>query len=178
MTETYKVRIVGPGINVDRQISESQANHLLVSLLTPHAPVHVPSNQGSREPTPQIDAGTHEGEGDSIAEYLSAVSAKTSPEKIAAIGVFLQRHRKMSSFGRDNLEIEFPAAGESVPKNLHRDIKNTIRERWIAVRPGEKGAYYVTKTGIQAVNSKFQMGTKAKSSNSRRRKIEVTAKAS
>jgi hypothetical protein len=164
MTDLYKVSIKGPGINVERKVSEVQANQLLVALVTGRTP---PKEGGP--------PGSQEIEADSIAEYLGAASAKSAPERITAIGAFLTRYRDRKSFNREDLETAFQDAAESVPKNLHRDIKNTVREGWIAPRPGEKGLYYVTKTGLQAVNDNFQRGSKRTITGAKGRKTAQTA---
>ena len=170
MTDKYKVSIKGPGINVDRGVSEAQASQLLIALLTGRAPATTSAAHGLRESKLSSDASVQSIDSDSIAEYLGATSAKISPEKIAAIGSFLKHRRNKTSFNRDDLEASFLEAAESIPKNLPRDIKNAVRSRWIAPKPGEKGVYYVTGTGFKAVNSGFRVDSKREPAGTRRRK--------
>jgi hypothetical protein len=167
MSEEYKVSISGPGVNVERTVVEELANRLLVALVTGH----VPALHGGGGKEQQGGGATDDvSESDSLAGFISGAQANTIPEKIAAIGAFLKKHEKRESFDRGVLESAFPNAGESVPKNLPRDLKLAVRAGWIAPRPGQKGSYFVTGAGVNAVGNRFEGSRKRKGGGTKRRK--------
>ncbi|SRR6266566_3793094 len=151
MSDKYKVTIHGPGIDVDKDVSEERANQLLLALLSGKTP----TIEGVRQAVPETDI-----EADSLAGYLTASGALTGPAKITAIGAFLKQKRATASFSTETLESSFEDAAEAVPKNIPRDLKKAVRAGWVARKPGEKGSYYVTGAGLKAVSSKFASSAK------------------
>jgi hypothetical protein len=176
MADGFKVSIKGPGINVEREVPEAQANALLVALLTGKPPA--PSGDPSHPPASKANASTGgapgalttDVEADSLAGYLAAANARTGPEKITCIGAYLKKYEKVESFDRSALEERFPAAGESVPKNLPRDLKEAVRRGWIASKVGEAGTYYVTGSGLKAISGHFEGASTRKGAARRKKK--------
>jgi len=91
----------------------------------------------------------------SVREFLNGSDAKRSPDKIAAIGVYLKDHNHKDLFTKDDVQKGFEDAGEPVPGNLPRDVKWAVKAGWIAPKSGAAGQYYVTNTGRDAVAKKF-----------------------
>jgi hypothetical protein len=172
MAEQYHVKITGPGINVERDIPEPLAQKLLVAALTGEAKDLGQPAAGHRG-IPGAGHGrpsgaSEEEHADSVANYLAAAQAASIPQKITAIGNYLKKYRNKATFTQDDLEQGFEDAADSVPKNLSRDLKDTVRSGWIAAKQGEKGAYYVTGSGTKAVGAKFEGHGKGRKRGTRR----------
>lgn len=176
MTQPYKIKLTGPGLNVDRAISESLAQQIVVMSMG-GAPIPGVTSHGGAAAPASPRGVTHDV---SIAEYLNASQAKRSPDKIAAIAVYLRDHAGKSTFAISDLKKGFEDAAEGIPGNLPRDINWTKRLGWIAPKAGQRGAYYVTGTGAQAVASKFSADVVKKTGISRgkRRAKGIKAKTS
>lgn len=157
--DTYKVSISGAGLTLEREVPAHVGEQVVVLILSGKP------GQLSEAPVPGIGRTNAPGGGNppsdeahgavSIREYLDERGAKRNPDKITAIGCYLNEHRSQESFNRADLETMFQEAAEAVPKNIPRDLKWATRVGWIAPRPKEKGTYYVTATGMDAVNQKF-----------------------
>jgi hypothetical protein len=156
--ETYKVSIKGPGLALERQVPKTISDQLVVLLLTGNPPrvIIPPAGTGNRHVTTALAGDTVKAvEQDlSIREYLDSTNAKRVPDKITAIGAYLGQGGK-ADFTKTDLVSSFEAASESVPKNLGRDLRWTSKAAWIAARTGKKDAWYVTKSGHQAIKAKF-----------------------
>lgn len=150
--EGFKVRLEGPGLTIDREISKAVADQIVLVLVTGQAPVAPRGGVGNPA---RHHAPAHQHGDLSIREFLDECEAKRCPDKIAAIGVYLADNESRPDFKRDDLVQQFEAAHEPVPKNLSRDIKWTARAGWIAPRSGSKDTYYVTKSGREAVAAHF-----------------------
>jgi hypothetical protein len=110
-----------------------------------------------------------EPDGASLATFVNSANAKSAPEKITAIGVFLHKHQNTNAFNRAALEQAFSEAAEAVPQNLPRDLKRAVKSGWIAGKPGERGVFYVTGSGKQAVSSGFQDNPRRRAAKARHR---------
>jgi len=160
----YKVRIEGDGFLLERNVSKDIGEQIVVSILTekfddpgPDDGVQPEQSEGgigskqdedkksAKRQTPAI----------SIRELLDKSNAKRTPDKIAAIGYYFETHDNRLVFSKDDIVKAFESAAESVPKNIARDIKWAVRAAWIAPKIDQKGLYYVTHGGKQAVDRKF-----------------------
>lgn len=159
--QTYKIKIEGAGLSVDREVPKDIGDQIVVLLLTgrrtqetngtDQSGAQGPGASGSqiryKAPDSVVDM--------SIREFLDDRQAKRVPDKIAAIGVYLRDHREQPSFTREDLVNNFEDAADPVPKNIARDIKWTLKAGWIAQRTGQKDLYYVTQSGNNAVQQRF-----------------------
>jgi hypothetical protein len=166
--ESYKVSIVGGGLTLERTVSRSIGEQVVMMILsggavaaspaappTPANPAPTPIHE--QPPAPAATGSPHPSHGHqlSIREYLNDTQAKRVPDKIAAIGAFLATHQHKTDFTKADIIAQFEAASEPVPKNLPRDLKWTLKAGWIAERNAGNGSYYVTHTGQTAVKEKF-----------------------
>lgn len=168
MPQRYKVRLTGPGINIERQVAEAIAQQVV--LLTMGAE---PSATGSETAKLPVGGGTAVRgvrRDVSVAEFLADSQASRGPDKVTAIGVFLRNHGGKATFSIPDLKKGFEDAAESVPGNLPRDINWAKKVGWIAPKAGQRGVYYVTATGMQAVTRKFPPDLLKNTKFGRRRK--------
>jgi hypothetical protein len=159
---SYSVKISGPGLTLDQQVPKAMADRLIVLLLTGQANPSTSSGGGKPAAPASATAHMHSGDAPSLREFLNGIDPKRAPDKITAIGEFLRQHGGKADFKVEDIIQGFEDAAEPVPKNLPRDMKWTTNAAWIAPRSGTKGAYYVTKSGQEAVAQKFSKEVVAK----------------
>jgi hypothetical protein len=149
----YRVKLEGDGLVLEREVTKEVGQRIAVLVLTGAAD----DAQMSARRTLMDQGSRLEGQAAnlSLREFILKHEPKRSPDKIAAIGVYLSDHSKKDSFGREDLEEAFQAAGEAMPGNLARDVKWAVRTGWIAPKPGTKNRFYVTNSGREAVTQRF-----------------------
>jgi hypothetical protein len=140
----FTVQIEGPGLTLKREVEEPVVLRVLGVLLGSKAQTIFAQSSGLQSPIapPVVVANL----GESPREYLDRSGAKTNPEKITALGLYL-RAQGTESFTARNLRDLFVSAGEATPKNLPRDIKDTVRAGFLAAHPDQADNYYVTNRG-------------------------------
>ena len=74
---------------------------------------------------------------------MDSTGAKRNPDKITAIGCFLQTHQGKKVFNRDDILSGFESAHESVPKNLSRDIK-WDPQKWLGLLINRDKKVFIT----------------------------------
>jgi hypothetical protein len=148
----FTIQIEGPGLTLKREVEEALVLRILGVLLGSKAQSAFTQTSGLQLPVaPPAVVGNL---GESPREYLDRSGAKTNPEKITALGLFLRAQGTESFTARDVRDL-FVSAGEPTPKNLSRDIKDTVRAGWLAARPEQQDRYYVTNRGETAAASGF-----------------------
>jgi hypothetical protein len=148
----FSIQIEGPGLTLKREVEEAVVLRILGVLLGSKAQTMFTQTSGLQSPAapPVVVANL----GESPREYLDRAGAKTNPEKITALGLYL-RAQGAESFTPRNLRDLFVSAGEAAPRNLPRDIKNTVRAGLLAARPDQPDNYYVTNRGEAAAAGRF-----------------------
>ena len=158
---TYKIKIEGAGLSIDREVSKEIGEQIVVLLLT-GSPNTAPAGQAAVNHPPVVTSKpattqhqTSTNPDTSIREFLDGCEAKRVPDKITAIGKYLKRHHNQMDFDKNDMIANFENAAEPIPKNIARDIKWTLKAGWIALKSGTKDRYYVTNSGKTAVDQKF-----------------------
>lgn len=169
--DMFQVKITGTGVELTRTVDQATALSVIATVLGGGAAVppaaggpsgaYVPptpsgSSVGTHRHTPS-DAGASDGINTqmTIGEFIDECDAKRNPEKITAIGYYLEVRLGQGSFTRDEVKSQFRPAGETLPGNYSRDFNDAIAQRWIAEDPDAKGRYYVSNTGKAAIAEKF-----------------------
>lgn len=153
MLEKYHVKLDGPGLSLEKEVSEELANRITLLVLSDgKSELRSPSgNGGSADPggsETKIALGNK-----SVGEYLLASSAKKIPQQMTVIGHYILAKLNKQHFSLEELRKGFSDAKESPPRNPHRDINIAIKRGWIAL--GDKDSYYVTGTGMKAIEERF-----------------------
>jgi hypothetical protein len=148
----FSIHIEGPGLTLNREVEEALVLRILGILLGSKAQTMFTQTSGLQSPAapPVVVANL----GESPREYLDRAGAKTNPEKITALGLYL-RAQGSESFTARSLRDLFVSAGEAAPKNLPRDIKDTVRAGLLAARPDQPDNYYITNRGETAAAGRF-----------------------
>jgi hypothetical protein len=144
---TYELSLTGEGISVTRRVTEGEARDIIGLVLGGEAR---PSPSAGRAPAASAVAGQ------SIREFLNEVEATKNPEMIAAAVAHLMDTTGASSVPAGDIRGQFRAAGEPLPANFARDLRLSAASGWIAEDPAERGRYFITKTGRDAIALKFQ----------------------
>jgi hypothetical protein len=171
----YHVSLKGGGIAVDRDVPEAVA--VAVVTLVMGGSAALPLAGG---PAPVGRRGQQQGSlvaGDTVGEFVQASGASTSPEKIAAMALYLTDYRDKGEFSRAELKAQFRTAGEPNPSNFPRDLQKAVASRWIAPVEGSKDAFFVTNTGRTAVTERFEgssRGVVSRPARRRHRKAPTT----
>jgi hypothetical protein len=148
----FTIQIEGPGLTLKREAEEALVLRILGVLLGSKAQTMFTQTSGLQSPaTPPVVVANL---GESPREYLDRSGAKTNPEKITALGLYL-RAQETEPFTPRSLRDLFVSAGEATPKNLPRDIKDTVRAGWLAARPDQPDSYYITNRGEAAAAGRF-----------------------
>lgn len=143
----YKLSLLGSGISIDREIDQATAERVVQA-------VFGAQRMEGAQPSRVGDESYH-GQQVSLREVLEESGAKTMPEKIVAIGAYLRDHQMQTSFTREDNKGRFRTAGEPIPANYPRDFGKAIQAGWIAEDHQNRGQYYVTRRGDEALSSRF-----------------------
>lgn len=152
VVETFTVSLKGAGIDVSREVSVSRLA-IVMSVIMGNDPPYEPI------------AGVHASGGTkslvkiSLREFLDEARAATKPDQIVAIGHYMAVHEAKDTFSRDDIKARFQSARERLPSNFPRDFGAAISKAMIAEDHARAGHYYVTKTGVQAVEKRFGLQT-------------------
>jgi hypothetical protein len=149
--ESYSLRLEGRGISVSRDVGQDAARAILDIIMGGE----VRGRTGTLASEPN-DSSEERGRPPlSLREFLENSGAKRNPDKIATIGRYIISYEGKQVFGRDEVKGRFREIGEPLPSNFSRDFAWALRSGLIAEDPGNRGLYYVTNKGIEAIDGKF-----------------------
>lgn len=153
--EAFNISLKGPGVTIEREISEEVAQQVALFILTgaTHHPRHT-------EPL-------------SLNDFLQQSNARRNPERFIAIAYFIKKYRNRISFDKNDLIDGFEEAGQKFPANFSRDFKAVKSSGWIAHKSGRPGTFYLTESGVSAVETKFSSNAPAKTPNDAHTEIET-----
>lgn len=147
--ETFTVSLVGPGIDVKREISANKVPLVLGVLMGSelHNAADTKQDSGSIKSQARVKI--------SLREFLDDVKAMTKPDQIVAIGHYMSIHEGKETFSREDIKARFQSARERLPSNFPRDFNAAIGKAMIAEDHATSGQFYITKTGDQAIQRRF-----------------------
>ncbi|WNJ92924.1 hypothetical protein [Bosea sp. 685] len=144
----FSITLTGPGISIEREVSANKVAAIMGIIIgssPSEAVITSTSNIG----------GIAKPEKVSLREFLDEAKAITKPDQIVAIGHYMAVHEGKDIFSREDIKARFQSARERLPSNFPRDFNVAISKAMIADDHLKSGHYYVTKTGIQAVERHF-----------------------
>jgi hypothetical protein len=163
----YDLQLKGDGISVSRRVSQSVALQI-ISVAMGATDI----GSGTAIQAPRTTHQPRSGQVIAIREFLNNSSAKSNPDKITAIAIYLRDHLQRETFSREDVKSLFRKAGEPVPGNYARDFALAVSSGWIAEAHDTSGEYYVTNSGQQALTEGFQ----AKPTRAKRKRTKGSAK--
>jgi hypothetical protein len=162
LEQSYTVELVGPGLNLKRELPEPVAHELLVWLLkggrlqTQGAVMTPPPTQSEVKVSPAPQPVGHTASVVvSVREFMEQYLPGRVPDKIASFGLYLREHRNQREFTKEDLVGLFQEAADPLPKNLTRDIRWAQQIAWVAPSATNPDMYCLTKKGEDAVRAKF-----------------------
>lgn len=146
-TEQFELKLWGNGVNIERKVSHLIAAEIMSLVLGARAAAtqEKQASGAEEDSSPQL----------SLREYLDKVKAVRKPDQIVAIGNYITSHEAQPTFSRDDVKILFASAKEPMPANFPRDFGVAIKSGMIASAHQKSGHFYITKTGIHAVERNF-----------------------
>lgn len=163
--EKYEVKVKGPGIAADRNVTLPKALAVLQIIFgqeySPPSALAPGGGLSSLAIQKAPTLGTGKGQRLSVREYLAEVAGKSIHAKIATVGRYIRDFEGLNDFSRDDIKARFRSAGELMPGNYPRDFQKAIQAGWIGEDPQNRGRFYVTRTGDEAIDRKFDGGAVA-----------------
>jgi hypothetical protein len=151
---TYRLTLEGQGLSFQQEITADRLAAIMAIALGV-TPAAAPSARNPNLGATEVPQGMGAQGRVSLREFLDDVAASRIPEKILAIGGYLERQESQSLFTRDDVKTRFRSAGEPQPGNFPRDFSVAISSGWIAEDHANRGSFYVTKKGHQVIDSSF-----------------------
>ncbi|MBL6935647.1 MAG: hypothetical protein ISR48_09560 [Alphaproteobacteria bacterium] len=149
--EEFDLRISGGGINVERKIDSKVLAAVMAAVMGAQGASDYANpelnNTDVKPQQPNIRM--------SLREYLDDVQATRKPDQIVAIGHFISHYEERPNFSRDEIRARFSTAKEPMPANFSRDFGLAVKAGMLAEVHLKQGQFYVTKTGIRAVERCF-----------------------
>lgn len=167
-----KITVSGLGIQAEKEVSLQIAMSVM-QLMFGGAPKDPPEISGpeNEQVRPAYDASQPERmQRLSIREFLEEAGGSSFHEKIAAIGRYMRDHEAQQDFSRDDVKVRFRSAGEAMPGNFPRDFQKALQAGWIAEDPQNRGRFYVTRRGDDAIDQNFDGVSSPKVRIKRRRR--------
>ena len=147
----FRLIITGGGVNVDRLIDGKTLAAVMASVMGADK-IFTNASVATGGVSPSVGGAVAP---QSLREFLDDVHAKRKPDQIVAIGHYIMQFEEQEDFSRDEVKVRFSVAREPMPKNFPRDFALAARSGMLAEVHGEDGRYYITKTGLSAINNKF-----------------------
>lgn len=148
-SEEFQLTLSGAGIDIRLAVSPQKAA-LIMNVIMGMQPADAEHSPGFSEPKSAAASVRV-----SLREFLDGVKASKKLDQIVAIGHYMGTHEGQATFSRDQVKTRFAAAREPMPSNFSRDFGNAIKSGMIAEDHKQAGHYYVTKTGIHALERHF-----------------------
>ncbi|MES2014271.1 MAG: hypothetical protein V4437_00455 [Patescibacteria group bacterium] len=147
---TVKITINGDGLNFEGETNLHKAAQVIAFLGTEQA--DAPSGYGKQDGARLL--GMTPSSGRTPRQIISQSLAKTNPQKIAAIGLYF-KERGQDVFTRSEIAEQFRRAGEQIPKNVGRDLKEAVRLGLICESEGQRDEYYLTSDAETEIAETF-----------------------
>ena len=147
----YEIQLEGEGLNLKKTITEEMAARIMQIVM---GSSQIPRNEKSESSEEHLDDAVGRPPR-AISEFIEEVGAKRNPDKILTIGQFLTDELGQKTFSVDQIKDQFRPAGESMPSNFGRDFRWTVSIGWLAEDRDTPGTYYVTRTGLTALEQQF-----------------------
>lgn len=156
----YRLTLKGDGITVERDISEVLAKDIIAMILGGGTLQASPKFPTSSTVIPQQNHGQQQNSSGtprkSLREYLNEVGARKNPQKILAIAGYLVKFTGKEIFSIADIKPQFKVASEQVPANLTRDFQIVSQNGWIAQDHAERKMFFITRTGLDALDNRFE----------------------
>jgi hypothetical protein len=172
----YSVQITGDGITIERHVSSEVARRLINIIMGAQEVDQADADDTTKardESTGHYPSQNAKGRRISLREFLDQYSAGNNPEKVVAIGEYIESVESKNDFTREDIKTRFRSAGEPAPANFPRDFANALKYGWVAEDIQASGRYYVTQSGRDAMLSGFPASAKKSTVRKTRKKTKA-----
>ena len=145
-----KITIEGGGLKFETETTLQKAAQVIAFLDLDH----VDMLKGSIGPEVQPRLGGTPSTGRTPRQIIDQASAKSNAQKIAAVGLYF-KERGQNVFARSEIAEQFRRAGEQIPKNMGRDLKDSVRSGFICESEGQRDEYYLTNDAENLITQGF-----------------------
>lgn len=161
MEDNITVTITGEGISLTKKINLQKAGQIISFLgMEQNIPA---SGSYDASSTPRLLASKPV----QPKEIIVNSGAKTYPQKIAALGVYLRDHVGQENFTPQEVKVIFKKMGDE-PKNFTRDLKSATELQYVICVDPANEQYELTDKGAEAVSESFSTKAIKKSVGSKR----------
>jgi len=147
--DSYVLKLSGTGIAIDMPVDKTKARKILNIALSD-------SDEADGDDDTVARPTSTKGVTLSLREHLDQRGASLKSEQIVAIASYMTEVEGFADVGRDEIKARFAVAREPLPANFPRDFSTAVRSGWLAPVHGNLERYYVTQSGVQALESNFK----------------------
>lgn len=164
MDKNVKITIEGEGLSLTKHTTLQKAGQIISFL-------------GFNQDSPISSAESASGVGAPLLptkrlqpkEIIASSNAKTYPQKIAALAMYLQEQMGQSVFTPQELKILFKKMGDE-PKNFTRDLNTALESQYVLCVDATAEQYELTGKGADAVHDAF-VGIVVKKNSSTKKSV-------
>lgn len=143
--EKVKITLKGKGLLYEKDVEQELAAQIMTMCLSASS---VPIQKAAIFVTP---LSTKE----SPAEYFNRYAPRSNPDKILTLACYVKEARGVESFQIGTIRTLFKEARVALPSNITRDFQTLIGAGRITRDHEKKEMYYVTGTGLKALQEGF-----------------------
>lgn len=164
MEDNITVTITGEGISLTKKTNLQKAGQIISFLGVEQ---NTPASAGyDSAPAPRLLASKPL----QPKEIIVNSGAKTYPQKIAALAVYLRDHVGQETFSPQEIKVIFKKMGDE-PKNFTRDLKGAMELQYVICVDPASELYELTDKGAEAVSDNFSGKASKKSVGSSKRAV-------
>jgi len=162
MEDNITVTITGEGISLTKKTNLQKAGQI-ISFLGVEQNSPVSTGYESSAPSRLLTSNKPI----QPKEIIINSGAKTYPQKIAALGVYLRDQVGQTSFSSQDIKVIFKKMGDE-PRNFTRDLKSAMELQYVICTDPANEQYELTDKGAEAVAESFSGKATKKSVGSKR----------
>ncbi len=163
MEDIISITITGEGLSLTKKTNLQKAGQIISFLGIGQNTQGIPNQ--SHSPSFAVASSPIQPK-----EVIVTSGAKTYPQKIAALAVYLKNQVGQNSFTPQELKLIFKKMGDE-PKNFTRDLKIAVELGYVTCIDPTTESYELTDKGIEVVKGVFSQKTTKKSMSSKRMPI-------
>ena len=129
----YRIKLTGPGLDLETDVTPEQAAHILEVCLT----------------------DSRLGRSRTLVEHLNRFDTKENPDKILCFASHIVDVLGCKSIEPEAIKLCYRKCGEPIPRNFPRYFREAILNRWLDELPNDPGRFYITGSGRKALQAKF-----------------------
>ncbi len=160
------IKLQGEGITFEDKISKELVPQIITLCMSAQKKIENPFAAFSFEAAAPVKKGIRV----SVVEYMQRRNARSNFEKILSFAGYIKDIQERDVFYGNEIKSLFRDAREILPSNFTRDFNTVISNGWIHKDTENPDGYYITQTGLKALESGFSEGVQKKTKVQSRKK--------